>query len=282
MNSDCALLFLDEVLGGRGGRIKMQSCTGKIQAPARLLCRVRRQVTMSSSVFASTSTTGNTLPRCVYPTNNSKGLIRQFSGGDLSQVLDHCASPTNTSKMYNNNSYDILSSGKIRKRSMVTITKTKAADLQQEEDELEASVGTSSQNMTYKFTSDVLNVTPSCLNRIEELVKKRNEPAFLRVFVDAGGCSGFTYQFEIDTEIDEEDDTIVVVTDDNGGDDRHRMPRVVVDESSLTFLHGATLDFAQEMIKSAFVVIDNPQSESACGCGSSFAAKNFAANPAVD
>jgi hypothetical protein len=29
-------------------------------------------------------------------------------------------------------------------------------------------------------------------------------------------------------------------------------------------------------------VAENPQSESACGCGSSFAVKNFSANPALD
>lgn len=42
------------------------------------------------------------------------------------------------------------------------------------------------------------------------------------------------------------------------------------------------MDFKEELIRSSFSVLNNPQSESACGCGSSFAAKNFAANPALD
>ena len=58
--------------------------------------------------------------------------------------------------------------------------------------------------------------------------------------------------------------------------------RVVVDEKSLELLEGSTVDFVQEMIRSSFAVVDNPQSESACGCGSSFAVKNFEANPALD
>ena len=57
---------------------------------------------------------------------------------------------------------------------------------------------------------------------------------------------------------------------------------VVVDEGSLDFVRGATVDFEQEMIRSAFAVVNNPNSEAACGCGSSFALKNFGENPAVD
>jgi len=55
-----------------------------------------------------------------------------------------------------------------------------------------------------------------------------------------------------------------------------------VDEGSLQFLQGSTLDYVQEMIKSSFEIRENPNSESACGCGSSFALKNFAKNPALD
>ena len=58
--------------------------------------------------------------------------------------------------------------------------------------------------------------------------------------------------------------------------------KVVIDSVSFDLVKGATIDFKEELIRSAFVVENNPQSESACGCGSSFAAKNFAANPARD
>lgn len=46
--------------------------------------------------------------------------------------------------------------------------------------------------------------------------------------------------------------------------------QVVVDESSLTLLAGSTVDYEDEMMKSAFVVTDNPQSAQGCGCGTSF------------
>ena len=86
----------------------------------------------------------------------------------------------------------------------------------------------------------------------------------------AGGCSGFTYTFsteEVSAPLEPED--MVFTRDDQ---------TVVVDDASLEFVRGSTIDFEEEMIRSAFVVTNNPLSESACGCGSSFALKNFEDN----
>lgn len=53
------------------------------------------------------------------------------------------------------------------------------------------------------------------------------------------------------------------VFEQNGG-------KVVVDKESLEFLRGSTVDYEQELIRSAFVVTNNPIAVSGCGCGSSF------------
>ena len=45
------------------------------------------------------------------------------------------------------------------------------------------------------------------------------------------------------------------------------------DDVSYEFVKGSTIDFEEEMIRSSFAVINNPNSESGCGCGVSFAAK---------
>ncbi len=95
----------------------------------------------------------------------------------------------------------------------------------------------------------------------------------LRLQVEGGGCSGFQYKFIIDESNNINNDDIVISKGD---------VQVLVDESSMELVKGSTIDYTQEMIKNAFVVINNPQSESACGCGSSFAVKNFASNPAID
>ena len=49
--------------------------------------------------------------------------------------------------------------------------------------------------------------------------------------------------------------------------------KVVVDEGSLALLDGSTIDFEETMMSASFVVLDNPQSGSSCGCGTSFQAK---------
>lgn len=48
---------------------------------------------------------------------------------------------------------------------------------------------------------------------------------------------------------------------------------IVVDDTSLEFLQGATVDYVQELIRNHFAVIDNPNTEAGCGCGVSFAPK---------
>ena len=165
------------------------------------------------------------------------------------------------------------------RRTMVVVAKTSAGETPLQVDP----ISTPSSNTTSNglgVDTDQLHVTDSCMRRIHALAEKRNESldqVYLRVYVDAGGCSGFQYKFEMtkdaDEEIDSEDDT--VVTAESGA-------RVVVDSASMELIQGSTIDFVQEMIKSAFAVVENPNSESACGCGSSFAVKNFEANPAID
>jgi iron-sulfur cluster assembly accessory protein len=206
------------------------------------------------------------------------------------------------------------------RRTMVMVTKTQSSSsLPSPEPDDDTHSKTTTNNPgdrtsvtvpAYVNLSHSLEVTASCLKRIETLIEHRrriNRTAdmesnssssnndneddstastyFLRVFVDAGGCSGFQYQFEMDTELDEEEDVVLVartMTSSSSSSSLTSSPRVVTDEASLKFLEGSTLDYAIEMIKSSFVVRDNPNSESACGCGSSFAMKNFSTNPALD
>lgn len=48
---------------------------------------------------------------------------------------------------------------------------------------------------------------------------------------------------------------------------------VVVDQDSLEFVKGSTVDFTQELIRSTFQVLKNPQADHGCSCGSSFSVK---------
>ena len=117
-----------------------------------------------------------------------------------------------------------------------------------------------------------LVITDRCAKRIVQLNVKKGleDPALqrmLRLSVEPGGCSGFQYRFELEeaSQMDAESD---VVIEKDGA-------RVVVDDASLELLAGATVDFEDEMMKSAFVIADNPQSSASCGCGTSFQAKDL-------
>jgi len=137
-------------------------------------------------------------------------------------------------------------------------------------------------------------ITSSCASRIKQLASTRPNPSsvYLRLYVDAGGCSGFQYKFLLLSEDNNGDND----NDNNDNDDEEDGTidpsedvtflkdgmRVVIDQTSLELLRGSTIDYVQEMIRSSFAVVKNPQSESACGCGSSFAVKNFESNPALD
>ncbi|MEJ1999217.1 MAG: iron-sulfur cluster assembly accessory protein [Maritimibacter sp.] len=81
----------------------------------------------------------------------------------------------------------------------------------------------------------------------------------LRIAVEGGGCSGFQYEISLD---DPAEGDLVLASPDG-------KERVVIDEVSLPFLTGASIDFTEELIGARFV-INNPNASSTCGCGTSF------------
>ncbi len=101
-------------------------------------------------------------------------------------------------------------------------------------------------------------VTDEAKVKIQELCDGQNEGSFLRVAVQGGGCSGFQYYFGFDTEIEDTD----ILNEWDGGS-------VVVDEISMDFIKGSTIDYVNSFMGEHFHVI-NVQAKSECGCGSSF------------
>jgi iron-sulfur cluster assembly accessory protein len=109
-------------------------------------------------------------------------------------------------------------------------------------------------------TSYDLRMTRAAVEKIKELQKKRKDPGLgLRLLVSGGGCSGFQYVFEIDSNVGKDDH----VLEEDG-------VRIVCDDVSLNFVRGSTIDYESDLIQSKFVVSENPNAEIGCGCGSSF------------
>ena len=105
----------------------------------------------------------------------------------------------------------------------------------------------------------MLTLTDSATEKIKDLLAEENNPALnLRVFVQGGGCSGFQYGFTFDDEVNDDD----FVLEFNG-------VKLLVDSASGMYLQGATINYKDELMSSSFV-IENPNAQSTCGCGSSF------------
>jgi iron-sulfur cluster assembly accessory protein len=111
--------------------------------------------------------------------------------------------------------------------------------------------------MTETAVPDV-TLTASAAKRISAILARQDGARYLRVSVEGGGCSGFSYKFDFAEGANADD---LVVERDGAA--------VLIDEMSLAFLRGAEIDFSTELIGAAFK-IKNPNATSACGCGTSF------------
>ena len=126
---------------------------------------------------------------------------------------------------------------------------------------------------TFRFMSSEtasLKVTPAAVNRLLAIGAKHKadrvenaDKLALRVQLSSGGCSGFKYTLALEHSDPADDDVVI----------EHDGARVFVDRASLELLAGSTVDFVEELGRSAFVVANNPTAASSCGCGSSFTAK---------
>jgi iron-sulfur cluster assembly protein len=118
-----------------------------------------------------------------------------------------------------------------------------------------------------KVQSDLITLTPTAAKAVRDLLAKRNLDGYaLRVFVSGGGCSGFQYGMALEGNVRDQD--LSVETDG---------VKVVVDEISIDYLRGATVDYVEDIMGSGFK-IENPNAVSSCGCGSSFRTKDSSAS----
>ena len=113
---------------------------------------------------------------------------------------------------------------------------------------------------TDKEASPDLAVTPEAVIAIKRLLKEHELPdtAGVRVGVQGGGCSGFTYNLNFDYKAADGD----YVIEQDG-------VRLFCDPKSLIYLRGTKLTFSDGLQGKGFQFI-NPTATSTCGCGESF------------
>jgi len=103
-------------------------------------------------------------------------------------------------------------------------------------------------------------MTPTAIEQAKSIRDQADKDSCaLRIAVKGGGCSGFTYvmQFDLATDADQ------VFSFDG--------LQVIIDNRSLVYLKGTTVDFKGGLNGTGFAFV-NPNAKKTCGCGSSFGA----------
>jgi iron-sulfur cluster assembly accessory protein len=113
----------------------------------------------------------------------------------------------------------------------------------------------------------MIQLTPKAAEKIRSLAAQDPDAQVLRVAVEGGGCSGFQYAIGFDSAPEPDDLNL----------ESHGV-RVVVDQTSLPYLAGATIDYSEGLMNAGFS-FDNPNVAASCGCNSSFQAKEGIEGP---
>lgn len=104
-----------------------------------------------------------------------------------------------------------------------------------------------------------ISITPAAATAVKDLLETRElQGHALRVFVSGGGCSGFQYGMALEENIRERDLVF----------EQHEI-KIVVDEISIQYLDGSTVDYVDGVMGSGFK-IENPNAVAGCGCGNSY------------
>ncbi|MBN2547652.1 MAG: iron-sulfur cluster assembly accessory protein [Anaerolineales bacterium] len=105
--------------------------------------------------------------------------------------------------------------------------------------------------------TEIITLTPAAAQAVRDLLAARNLEGYaLRVYVSGGGCSGLQYGMALEGKIREQDQ----VADFEG-------VKVVVDEISINYLRGSTIDYIEDVTGGGFK-IENPNPMPTCGCSS--------------
>lgn len=101
-------------------------------------------------------------------------------------------------------------------------------------------------------------LTESAANKVKDYFNADTtlDGKILRLFIEAGGCSGYEYGFTFDTKRDGDEEF-----ETNG-------VKLLVDSASMPVLKGCVIDYVDDANGAGFAV-QNPNAKGGCGCGKS-------------
>ena len=108
------------------------------------------------------------------------------------------------------------------------------------------------------MTDKSVTISDAAARRIASILGAAPEKQALRVSVEGGGCSGFSYKFDL-VEGSNDDDVAI----------EKLGATILIDEMSLIYMGGSVIDFVDDLMGQSFQ-IRNPNAVASCGCGTSF------------
>ena len=121
-----------------------------------------------------------------------------------------------------------------------------------------------------QIDTSAITLSTAASDAIRNILAERNLEGYaLRVYVAGGGCSGVNFGMALDNNFRDVDTTF----ESNG-------VKVIVDEVSIEYLRGATIDFVNDPVRGAGFAVDSPNArehahgEEGCACGGSCSCQN--------
>src|SRR3989304_5948756 len=101
----------------------------------------------------------------------------------------------------------------------------------------------------------MIQLTERAVKQIREVMEQKPGVAGLRLGVQGGGCSGFSYVIKFDAKPRPRDHVF-----------EFEGAKVFIDPKSLDYLKGLMLDYKADLLQQGFA-LHNPNAKQSCGCG---------------
>lgn len=106
---------------------------------------------------------------------------------------------------------------------------------------------------------DLLTLTDTAASKAKEIMENQDLEGYgIRIYVQQGGCSGYSYGMQFDDDVADDDHVLET-----------KGVELIVDEHSAEYLEGSEVDYVESLESTGFD-IKNPNAKSTCGCGESF------------
>jgi len=112
---------------------------------------------------------------------------------------------------------------------------------------------------TKTVTDQTIKLSVAASDAVKNILTERELEGYaLRVYVAGGGCCGVNFGMALDNNFLDTDTTFDI-----------NDIKVVVDEVSIDYLRGASIDFVNDPVRGAGFAVDSPNAQGGeCSCGS--------------